>query len=137
VTPEFSPYPAGGGGGDSTSEPWQGWLAGGELPSRDFYVGYVVYEGGAMIEYALFGDPDWDHHSTKEVIDDWNDFVEDDLNAAGCTCEHVKVAVFRTDTRTPEERMSPAGGSLPNRRSSSFYYWHSDEDCPANERLTS
>jgi hypothetical protein len=137
VTPDFHPFGAGGGGDGSTSEPWQDWLAGGELPSRDFYVGYVAYEGGAMIEYALFGDPDWDHRTTKDVLDDWNDFVEDDLDAAGCTCEHVKVAVFRTDTRTPEERMSPGGGSISNKRSSSFFYWHSDDDCPANEHLTS
>jgi hypothetical protein len=115
------------------SELWQEWLAGGRLPSRDFYVGHVEYEDGATIEYALFGHPEWGRDTTEQLIEDWTEFVTDDLEAAGCRCRHVRVAVLRIH-ETDQERLSPEGPVwTTGRPGSAFYYWHSDEDCPARE----
>lgn len=113
------------------SEPWHDWLAEGRLPSRDFYVGHVEYEDGATIEYALFGDPEWGRDTTEQLIEDWTEFVTDDLEAGDCECRHIRVAVVRTDAGTAEDRLSPGGGLIRKKPSSRFYYWHSDEECPA------
>lgn len=96
------------------SEAYKDWLATGELRS-DASVACVERDDGAAIEYALFGvDPERDDDAIEASIDS----VPDDLEAEGCKCRIVRVAVIQTD----EGSIEVAGN------------WHSDEACPANVR---
>ena len=97
------------------SEPYEDWLAAGDLRS-DTYVGGVRREDGASITYALFGvDPERDDDAIEGSIES----LPDDLEAEGCECRYVRVAVIRTDE-----------GSLEVAKD----HWHSDKACPANRR---
>lgn len=97
------------------SEPDEDWLATGELRS-DAYVGCVERDDGTAIHYALFGvDPDRDEDAIEDAIES----LPDDLEAEGCECQYVRVAVTRTDEGSLEVAKDP---------------WHSDKSCPANVR---
>jgi hypothetical protein len=96
------------------TEPYEDWLTTGELRS-DAYVGCVERGDGAAIEYALFGiDPEREDDVTEGPIDS----VPDDLEAEGCKCRLVRVAVIQTDEGSIEVADD----------------WHSDRECPANAR---
>lgn len=97
------------------SEPYEDWLAMGDLQS-DTYVGAVKREDGATIAYALFGvDPEPNDDTTQGSIE----CLPDDLEAQGCECRYARVALIRTDD-----------GSIVVARD----HWHSDKACPANIR---
>jgi hypothetical protein len=109
------------------SEPWEAWLAGGELPSDDFYLGALEEADGATTEYALFGDHVRDDRSSSELIAAWQQFVDEDM--AECTCRHLRVAVIHRD----DGLLRRLGRHRPKPALAAFCYWHSDEDCPARD----
>jgi len=97
------------------SEPYEDWLATGELRS-DTYVGAVTRQDGPTIAYALFGG---DAERNGDAIEESIESLPDDLAAEGCECRYVRVAVIWTDEGSIE--VAPD-------------HWHSDKACLANVR---